>query len=32
MMQQYWLIKKDYFDVIILMKLGRFYEAYFEDA
>ena len=32
MMQQYFGIKKDYPDTIVLFRMGDFYEAFFEDA
>jgi DNA mismatch repair protein MSH6 len=31
-MQQYWKIKSENFDKIILFKLGKFYELFYEDA
>lgn len=31
-MKQYWDIKKDHFDKILLFKLGKFYELFFLDA
>ena len=31
-MVQYWQHKKDNFDKILLFKLGRFYEAFYQDA
>ena len=31
-MQQYWDIKSGHYDKIILFKLGKFYEIFFEDA
>ncbi|KAL4506669.1 hypothetical protein ABPG72_000240 [Tetrahymena utriculariae] len=31
-MKEYWRIKSDHYDKIVLIKLGRFYEAYYEDS
>ncbi|KAL4491712.1 hypothetical protein ABPG73_013515 [Tetrahymena malaccensis] len=31
-MREYWRIKSDHYDKIVLIKLGRFYEAYYEDS
>jgi DNA mismatch repair protein MSH6 len=31
-MKQFWSIKSDNFDKIILFKLGKFYELFYEDA
>jgi DNA mismatch repair protein MSH6 len=31
-MKQYWRIKSENFDKIILFKLGKFYELFYEDA
>lgn len=31
-MYQYWEIKKDNFDKILLFKLGKFYEMFYNDA
>ena len=31
-MAQYWSFKKDNFDKVILFKLGKFYEMFFDDA
>lgn len=31
-MRQYWQIKADHFDTIVLFKYGKFYETYYEDA
>jgi len=31
-MRAYWRVKKHHFDKIVLVKLGRFYEAFFEDG
>lgn len=31
-MREYWRIKSEHFDKLVLVKLGRFYEGYFEDA
>lgn len=31
-MREYWRIKSDHYDKIVLVKLGRFYEAYYEDS
>lgn len=31
-MKQYWRIKSENFDKIILFKLGKFYEMFYEDA
>lgn len=30
--REYWRVKSDNLDKIVLVKLGRFYEAYFDDA
>ena len=32
MLQQYWSIKEDHFDEIILFKVGKFYELFYMDA
>ena len=31
-MKQYWRIKRTNFDKIVLFKLGKFYEMFYEDA
>ena len=31
-MKQYWTLKKTNFDTVILFKLGKFYELFYEDA
>jgi DNA mismatch repair protein MSH6 len=31
-MRQYWQIKSENFDKIVLFKLGKFYELFYEDA
>lgn len=31
-MRQYWRMKAQYFDKIVLFKLGKFYELFYEDA
>lgn len=31
-MREYWRVKKHHFDKIVLVKLGRFYEAFYEDG
>lgn len=31
-MQQYWDLKRDNYDKVMLFKLGKFYEIFFEDA
>ena len=31
-MSQYWSIKSENFDKILLFKLGKFYELFYEDA
>ena len=32
MLEQYWLLKKEVGDAILLYRLGDFYEMFFEDA
>lgn len=32
MMQQYWDIKKNYLDTLLMFRMGDFYEVFFEDA
>ena len=31
-LREYWRVKCAHFDKIVLVKLGRFYEAFFDDA
>ncbi|MGB9635240.1 MAG: DNA mismatch repair protein MutS, partial [Candidatus Micrarchaeia archaeon] len=31
-MRQYWEIKKEYSDFIVLFRMGDFYETFFDDA
>ena len=31
-MKQYWTFKSENFDKIIFLKLGKFYELFYEDA
>jgi DNA mismatch repair protein MSH6 len=31
-MKQYWSIKSENFEKVVLIKLGKFYEMFYEDA